>query len=334
MLTKKQNLMETIRGGNPDRFVNQYEAFASQPFVGVIWSDPIASQVPWGAMGETYVNAWGVTISWPEGTPGPFPVHDEDHKVIKDITNWKDVVKAPRLDFPDEEWEKYKSMLAPIDRNEVFMTVMVAPGIFEQLHYLMGMDDCLIAFYEEPEVMRELIDFLTDWELEYAKQLCKHYQPDCIFHHDDWGSYRSSFLSPEMFEEFFLAPYQKIYGYYKENGVELIVHHSDSYAANLVPTMIKMGIDIWQGCSTTNDVPELVKKYGGKISFMGDIDSGVVDKSDWTAELVEKEVRRACESNGKLYFIPNLTQGGSLSTFPGVYDAVSAAIDIMSKEMF
>ena len=27
MLTKRQNLLETIHGGNPDRFVNQYEAF-------------------------------------------------------------------------------------------------------------------------------------------------------------------------------------------------------------------------------------------------------------------------------------------------------------------
>ena len=25
------------------------------------------------------------------------------------------------------------------------------------------------------------------------------------------------------------------------------MHHSDSYAANLVPFMIEMGIDIWQG---------------------------------------------------------------------------------------
>ena len=25
MLTKRENLLETIKGGNPDRFVNQYE---------------------------------------------------------------------------------------------------------------------------------------------------------------------------------------------------------------------------------------------------------------------------------------------------------------------
>ena len=54
-----------------------------------------------------------------------------------------------------------------------------------------------------------------------------------------------------MFEEFLLPAYKDIYGCYKENGVELIVHHSDSYAATLVPYMIEMGIDIWQGVMTT-----------------------------------------------------------------------------------
>ena len=37
MLTKKQNLIETMKGGNPDRFVNQYEAFyiSFHPFNGI-----------------------------------------------------------------------------------------------------------------------------------------------------------------------------------------------------------------------------------------------------------------------------------------------------------
>ena len=35
MLTKRQNVIETMKGGNPDRFVNQYEAFhiAFHPFL-------------------------------------------------------------------------------------------------------------------------------------------------------------------------------------------------------------------------------------------------------------------------------------------------------------
>ncbi len=335
MLTKRQNLLETIRGGKPDRFVNQFEPFLCQPgMFGMIYGDPIAMNNPYPMPGGTSVNAWGVTLQWPNNVPGPFPVHDDAHKVLKDVTKWKSVVKAPRLDYPQSEWDKFKPAVDKVDRKEVFATVMMAPGIFDQTHYLMGVEDALMNLYEEPEAMHELIDYITDWELGYAKLLCDNFHPEAIFHHDDWGSHKSSFMSPEMFKEFYVPAYKKVYGYFKSHGVELIVHHSDSYAANLVPHMIDIGIDIWQGCVTTNNVPELVKKYGKKISFMGDLDSGVLDREDWTEELVEREVRRACETNGKLYFIPNTTQGGPMSTYPGMYEAVSKAIDKMSKEMF
>jgi hypothetical protein len=98
--------------------------------------------------------------------------------------------------------------------------------------------------------------------------------------------------------------------------------------------MIEMGVDVFQGCTTQNNVPELVKKYGGKISFMGDLNNGVLDKGDRTKELVKAEVERACRSNGKLYYIPCLTMGGPGSSFPGVYEAVDAEIDRMSREIF
>ncbi len=336
MLTKRQNLIETIKvDGKPDRFVNQYEALVCQDTMfGMIMGDPVTEGNPSAGPGETVKNGWGVTIQWPEGTPGPFPVHDEEHKVVKDITKWKDVVKAPRLDYPASAWDKYKPGVEAIDRNEVFATAFIAPGVFEQTHYLMGVDTACMNLMLEPEAMKELIDYITDFELGYAELLCEHFKPDCIFHHDDWGSHNSSFMSPDMFAEFFVPAYKKIYGYYKEHGVELIVHHSDAYGANLVEHMIDMGIDIWQGPVTTNNTPELVKKYGGRISFMGDIDNGVVDREDWTREVIAREVRRACETNGTKFFIPNTTMGGPMSTYPGVYEAVSEEIDKMSKEMF
>ncbi len=137
-----------------------------------------------------------------------------------------------------------------------------------------------------------------------------------------------------MFEEFFLPAYKKVYGYYKEHGVELIIHHSDSYAATLVPYMIEMGIDIWQGVMNSNNIPELIKKYGGQITFMGGVDSAAVDYEGWTKEVVHKEVERACRECGKHYFIPNASQGLPMSTFPGVYEALSEEIDNMSKVMF
>ena len=328
MLTKRQNFLETIHGGNPDRFVNQYEPFA------FLFGGPVtrASKIP--LRGETVKNAWGVTIQFPEHVPGPFPLHDEEHILVKDVATWRDVVKAPKVDYPDEDWADIRDMADAIDRNEQFVTLLMAPGVFEQLHYLMGMVDCLMSFYTEPNAIKELIDYITEYELAYSERLLKHTRADALLHHDDWGSQLSSFLSPEMFKEFIVPAYKKIYGFHKANGVKIIVHHSDSYAANLVPHMIEMGIDVFQGCLTSNNVPELVKKYGGQISFMGDINNGVVDKEGWTQEHIDQEVERACRTCGKRYFIPCLATGGPGSVYPGVYQAVSEAVNKMNRLMF
>ena len=100
MLTAKQNMIECIKGGNPDRFVNQYEAIQLlfHPFM---LASPLLQEGQ-----ENVKNAWGVTQSFPTGTPGAFPVHTPDKIVVKDIENWKDYVHAASLDFSQEQWDQ------------------------------------------------------------------------------------------------------------------------------------------------------------------------------------------------------------------------------------
>ncbi len=321
MLTAKENLRQTIIGGKPDRLVNQYEA------INLLFHPFFMAHPLLGKGQPDMVNAWGVTMSFPENVPGQFPVHTPDKIVIQDIENWRDYVKAPSLDFPPELWAAAKGMYLGAD-DRAYKAAFVAPGLFEQCHNLMRMEEALMAFYEYPDEMHELIDFLTDWELELAKGICDNLQPEMIFHHDDWGSEKNSFISPAMFEEFFLEPYKKIYSYYKSRGVEFIVHHADSYCANLVPYMIEMGIDVWQGCMKSNDVPALIEKYGDKICFMGEIDNKQVDFDGWTQEDCTKAALEAIERcAGKGHYIPCITQGGPGSLYAGTYKGIWDAID-------
>lgn len=328
MLTIKQNLLETIKGGTPDRFVKQYE-FMHMIFEAMFPMQGIAMQP-----GTSSKDGWGVAWEFPEGQIGPFPKHDDAHKVLKDITQWKNIVKSPSIPEDDEAWAPAIAHAASVDRNELFVTAMFAPGVFERLHHMMGMEDALVAFYEEPEAMHELINYITQYELDYAKVVTQKLGPDALFHHDDWGSNTSSFLSPDMFNEFIAPSYKKIYSFYKENGVELIIHHSDSYAANLVPHMIDMGIDIWQGAVPNNDISALMKQYGDKITIMGGIESAIIDLPGWTPEIVAAEVEKACKKYGKGAYIPCHTMGGPDSCHPGVYNEVSKEIDKLSKDFF
>ncbi len=137
-----------------------------------------------------------------------------------------------------------------------------------------------------------------------------------------------------MFEEFYFPAYKQVYGYFKDHGVQVIMHHSDSYAETLVPMMIDLGIDIWQGVMNSNNIPAMIEKYGGKITFMGGIDSADVDFPGRNREIVAQKVAEACRKYGTKFFIPCTSQGGPMSTFPGVYQAVTEEIDRQSQIYF
>jgi len=332
MLSRRENFIETIKGGKPDRFVKQFEFMSPD----ALFADPFnaTNPMPFFPGDDDAVDLWGVTWSFPAYVPGAFPVQDEAHLVLKDITQWESYVKAPSLEFPDEVWEEARKAYDSVDRKEFFAGPMMSPGVFERLHTLIKIEDVLLAFYMEPEVVHELIDYCVEWECAYVKQMAENLHPDIVFHHDDWGSKLSTFVSPDMFEEFFLKPYKKLYGCYKDNGFLYIVHHCDSYARTLVPYMIEMGIDVWQGGVSTNDLSEIIAEYGPQLSIMSGVETAEVDRPDWNAEMIQTAVDKVCRTLGGPYFIPCQTQGGPMSTVPEVYGAIDEAIDAASAQMF
>ena len=328
MLTAKENLEAIINHGTPDRYSNQYEGIKLLFSPAFLFSPMVTKG------GPDVVNGWGVTNSFPDNVPGPFPVHTPDKIVIQDIENWRDYVHAPSLEFTDEQWGIAQGMFDAVDGTKALKAAFVAPGLFEQCHHLGEMTRTLEHLVEYPDEMEDLIKYLTEYELKMAEDICNKLHPDAIFHHDDWGGQNTTFMSVGMFEDFYVEPYKEIYGYYHDHGVKYIFHHSDSYAATFVPAMIEMGIDVWQGCFSTNNLPELIKKYGDKISFMGGIENMLVDFDGWTEENCREVVRKTIDERGMNSFIPCIAQGGPGSVFPGVYKSLWDEIDKVNIEKF
>ena len=181
-------------------------------------------------------------------------------------------------------------------------------GIFEELHYLMGFEDTFINLMEEPEAMHELIAYLGDYRLAMAKLFVEKLHPDAVLSHDDWGSKQSLFMQPDVWREFFKPEYERLYRYFKDNGV-YVLHHADSHCQDIVEDMVDIHIDAWQGVLSTNDIPVIQQQLAGRMVFMGGIDS-VIDREDQTEEEIRAETRRVCDAYGPGgHFIPCLTYG-------------------------
>lgn len=318
-MTPKENLLALLHGKKQDAFVNEWE-----PYGNVF--DPLMGATLTAKLGETVKDPWGVTVYWVEDEPGVMPIINEDTKVLKDITEWREYVHAPNLAEMDLDWSAAREQASQIrDQGRLAMSLM-ATGLFEQSHYLMGFEDTLMNLLMEPEDMHDFLDYLLEYKMTYARLLVENLHPDILLHHDDWGSKTSLFMSPDTWREFFKDRYKRFFDYFHENGV-LIMHHSDSYCEPIVQDMIDIGIDIWQGVLPTNDIPKLQREFGKKIVFMGGIDSAI-DMKDYDETQIREEVRRACREyapGGS--FIPSITYGAAGSIFPGVDDIVMDEIN-------
>lgn len=305
MQTAKEIFLEMLKPeGKPERVLDQYEALN-------LWlMDPVNGYLMNGRHpGMTGKDLWEVTIAWPADHPGQQPLTTDEYKVLKDITHWRDYVKAPDVEANCQNgWDECIAAARAATGPDRLLCAFSGTGLFEECHFLMGFADTLTNLYEHPKEMHELIDYICEFKLKVMKIFCEKFHPDAIFFHDDWGAKTQLFMSPEMWREFFKEPYRKIYGYIRSQGV-IAIHHADSYLNPIVEDMAEIGIQCWQGVLPENNIPELQARLAGKMILMGGI-GAAIDTPDSKEEDIRSYVSKALEEycpGG--HFIPSITYG-------------------------
>jgi hypothetical protein len=328
MLSLKENVFETLKNGKPDAFVNEWEPFPQ------VWDPVFFYMYPIVPGGPPAKNPLGVLLSWEEGEPGSMPIINDETKVIRDITKWRDYVSF--FDFHDIglDWTQAKADAEKFRAEDKFVMIWSPNGIFEMSHFLMGFEDTLVNLLEEPEAMHDLIAAIKDFKIAQLHYICDELRPDVIMTHDDWGTKHSLFMSPDIWREFYKEPWREIISAIKSRGA-IAMHHADSYLQPITKDMAEIGIDIWQGALPSNDIQQAKKDTDYKLVFMGGIDASIVDRANWTEEVVRAEVARACRDyhEGGM-FIPCLTYGGEGSIYPGVNDCIMDEIRKQNKIYF
>ncbi len=321
--------MELLKpDGQPERQLVQYEAL--QFFMG----HPIDAYLRSGrAKGSTSKDRWGVTISWPEDQHGAMPITTDDVKVCPDVTRWRETVHAPDLRKECAEgWEEFVAQMnATADPTKV-RTAFMGTGIFEQCHYLMGFEDTLTNLYTHPDEMHELIDYITEYRIDYANMLIDKLDPEALFTHDDWGTRTALFMKPEMWREFYKEPYRRFYGAIRDRGV-IAIHHADSYCNPIVEDMAEIGIQMWQGVLPENNIPELQERLKGTMILMGGV-GAAIDRPDSEEPEIREYVRAVlAEDCPGGHFIPCITYGLPGTVYPHVDPFIDEEIEAYNRKV-
>lgn len=326
MRTPKEHFLSHLKNDNPSWLGDPFDCFNCAPATGLpyLLDATALAHKRTGKGGINVKDAWGVVWDWPEDQPGPTPNHAPDKIVIRDITRWKEFFEFPSLDNLD--WAEAKTSMGELDRDNKLVMIQSPRGMFEFSHAMMGFEDALMNFLLEPDDMYELLSAYTDWKIKAAQLAIDEMNPDIIVNFDDWGNKNQLFLPPQTWRDILKPLYDRYFGYIKSRGV-ITMSHNDSYSEDIATDMVEVGLDIWQGPTPQNDIPDVIKRTEGKLLLFGGVDMAVIDHPNAKEDLIRGHVRDIFDSYVPCgHFIPCFT-----SWMPVNPHVAEIARDEMSK---
>ena len=219
----------------------------------------------------------------------------------------KDTATIPLpLEFPVatmEDWLKIKHWYAfsedRIDYEKLraqkklhdlgYLTLFSFPGGFDECRELMGEENLCIAYYEEPELIEDILNTIADTTLKIIERVQEIVPIDNLIVHEDMAGKSGPLIGPQQVRTFIAPYYQKIWDAARACGAQLFSQDSDGDMSPVIDAFIDCGVQCFYPCEPVGgmDMVQLRQKYGKKLYFKGGIDKHVLRKDK---ESIRKEL--------------------------------------------
>jgi len=212
---------------------------------------------------------------------------------VTDRASWEAFAKPKLVTFdrrriPFEGYRKERKFAA--EKKRFFCWAGVAP--FEQMHPLCGHENMLVGMALDPDWVRDMVMTYADMTLRHLEALfAEEGRPDGMFFFEDMGFKEKPFMSPAMYAEIMQPGHKRLFDYAHSMGCRVIVH-SCGFVEPLVPGLIEAGMDCLQAMEVKAgmDMRRLYDRFGGKISFYGNIDVRCLIANDRKA--IDEELKK------------------------------------------
>lgn len=234
----------------------------------------------------------------PQGAPMFDPAWGTERKTLSaegcfaHIEDWKELDDYP---WPNPDYLDFTEIYEEIDRHQ---DKMVFTGVwspfFHDLTNFLGMENCFIMCYEEPELVKEITRRIVDFYVEANDRFFQGLgdRADVMFFGNDFGSQQDLLVSPELFREFFLPSIRRLIAVGKKYGKKVMLHSCGSIY-RVLPDLIEAGVEILhpiQAQARGMSARELTA-YKDKLIFVGGIDAQTFFVNA-TPEEIRREVAR------------------------------------------
>ena len=231
--------------------------------------------------GKEIFGVWQLKASL--GDAGPF-------------SDCEDVRELDAFDWPRLEYLDFSECLSELEhaRDYYRASGFWAP-FFHDVMDLFGMESYLTKMYTHPEIVQAVTDRVCTFYYE-ANELFFDQAKDLIdgyFFGNDFGTQRDLLVSLDQFDEFVYPWFKKFTNQAHSRGYQVILHSCGS-VHRVIDRLIAAGVECLhplQARAANMDAETLKRDFGGKISFLGGIDTQHI-LVNASPDEVKEEVRR------------------------------------------
>lgn len=228
---------------------------------------------------------------------------DAEERTLTSDGCFKDAEELEELQF--FEWPDPANY---IDVEECKRRVQAAPedkvvlGMMWSAHFqdscaAFGMETALMNMIANPEIYEAVNEKVMEFYLKANEIFYKATKGklDAVLIGNDMGSQRGLMMSPEMVRKFIIPGCKQLVEQAHRYGLK-VIYHSCGSIADVIPDLIKAGVDIIhpiQALAYGMEPQELKGQFDGKVSFCGGVDTQdlLVNGSEEEVKAKVKELR-------------------------------------------
>lgn len=321
-MTNRERERETLNFGKPQSRGSveetfypwdlTMERFCKEGLSRELWRDiRDRKEEPW----EKYLNGgFGAPVMAYEGHMGFDPVyrvkfllpHGGDSGFRANTwEEWEKVKEASQAEtervFTLSNMERAYGKLAEGHDRGDYSIRMNIEGFFWIPRELMGVEEHLYAFYDEPELIHEINGYTMEIYRKYLKMALTVIQPDVIYIQEDLSGKNGPMISPECFREFLGTYYRELIPMLKEMGCGNVFVDTDGDFMQLIPEFLKVGVDgfLPMDVNAGMDICQVRKAFPG-LKLIGSFNKLMIAEGK---EAIDREFER---------ILPVVRQGGYL----------------------
>ena len=213
-----------------------------------------------------------------------YPVQDRD--------DWQELKPRFLADSGDRlgaDWEERRRGWLRSGTTVVFQGPR-SPSLFGFVRELMGPEKTFYAFYDDPNLVHDMMETSTELTLNMLKRVLDTYPLKVLWFWEDMAYKTGPLISPTLFRQFMSPRYRRICDYALSRGVEVIMVDSDGNVNHLIPLWLDAGLtgiyplEVQAGM----DVAEVMRRYPG-IMLRGGCDKRALAQG---RKEIDAELRR------------------------------------------